>query len=1333
MIVMALIVDKLLSFSRVRVGYIILLFILIIIAVGIIKPPFYLLGWDNYSSYFSVPTNLFRTFFSSWREYRGLGVPSDSEVVDIFRQLFFYVFHFIAPEQILDQLYIVICLFIGVLGMYSFASVILGKYSHSVRVTDAGATIAALFYLFNLNTLAIYFFPIITYITRFAAIPVIFYIFMYLSQAKKVSVKTFILICIALAFTSGSYITGTVFITTVLSLGLWSIFQRNYRRIFLIFIFFFAFNSFWILPFLNYTKEKSAIIRLAPTFIDANESQLNKGKSFFDFGKQLVLYPNFFDTKYTEISNRASHMFHRLAADYVSQPTSAILYIFPLLYLLGSVSILSRAKKHRTELWIPVLLIIYLLLSMKEYSPLGFLYAFFDKNVPYFGVLFRFGDTKFHPYSAFAGSLAAGLFIVNVSQLYRSLYKKRLFVHPSVLILIFMVPTMWVFREYMTGSLIGSFMYNKLPPAYKEIARVINADTGSGRVLHLPFDKDAYWKSYAWGGIGSSFFHYMLNKPFIDKTFEPASMEHAFLHKRLTDLLKNNQVLNEDARKERIGNFSKLLADTGIGYIVLDQTVTSSIYARGISFGGTYSYPDVKVLTDGLIEEGLATRVNIYDIPILDYLGIYGGWHPLSEADHDALLAKGPFTIELIKISSETSKIGFEKQAAFIDSRYKTIIQDEELPDSPVTFQSSKTAGIIFPFRKRDGILTRDSDRVTLTFPDVLRKNTYIIADDGRSTSKLIELTGRRLSEEIIIDLAWRKFPSIGEKEFLLPLGQATFDIPQSALQLETNEFRLVINGVVVPLAGLNGNNKNLGSVVLTGDQADISLLTLADELPLNTRLLSLTEDPNCFGDRLEDYAYSVRTSNGFGVTTQEGSTCWFYPLGSIVPKDTAHTELYLDISGDSQDFDGISSFTTGKPQLVEYLLKQPKPVLMRICAFEPNIDECLNKHQYVTISEKERIHIPLDQPVAGREDVGVLFALKTIGDQYAEAIIQGGTIATFRNVDTQSVPLRDSAETGKFVNTGNTDLTVSFPIPLSRYSFSLHPGVDGFSVSNKPCDQDDSFRTFRTVDNTWISFVGNCYNQLFQTVPFDSSRFLLWTTGYTLFSGKYPKFILMDKLLTYVDEYLSLYQGYPDITGFKSLQNPESVTGYSEEKIGDILNDRKTENAYVYLPPRKELEDTRQKEFTLHQHAENEGILRVNTFDVLELPDSWRNLRLEPESGSTQNFQVPENFHAGKILPSLWKIELPLAANEASYLLNFREAFDRQWEIVFTQKPKGTLAVTDHGTCNGFSNCFILKAQGEGTATFYLLYFPEVLAILGWTMTLGAIGLFARYWVKAS
>jgi hypothetical protein len=182
-------IKRIVDFIKKKPGLSILLLILSVITVANIKPDFYLMGWDNYSSYFNLKTNIFRTSFATWREYRGLGVPSDAEVTDIFRQVFYWFAHFLLPEQLLDQVYYMIALWVGVLSMYGLIKILFSKEKN----IDLFATIASLFYLFNLNTLSVFYSPIIPFTNRFYSLPLLIYFFLRYHQKKTKKNRSLVL------------------------------------------------------------------------------------------------------------------------------------------------------------------------------------------------------------------------------------------------------------------------------------------------------------------------------------------------------------------------------------------------------------------------------------------------------------------------------------------------------------------------------------------------------------------------------------------------------------------------------------------------------------------------------------------------------------------------------------------------------------------------------------------------------------------------------------------------------------------------------------------------------------------------------------------------------------------------------------------------------------------------------------------------------------------------------------------------------------------------------------------------------------------------------------
>ncbi len=340
--------EKIFNYFKKRPGLLILSIILLAITAVNIKPDFYLMGWDNYSSYFNLKNNIFRTFFATWREYRGLGVPSDSESTDVFRQLFFLILSPFVKQGLLDQIFSLFSFNFGVILIYLLSKKLFkGAFQNNEQKLDLVGAFSGLFYIFNLNTLATFYFPMIMYINRFYAVPLLFYIFLNLIQ-EKITWKKTALFSLLIIFSAGTYMTATIFITVLIALVIFLFLQsQNIKKSLIFILFFIILNSFWLLPFINYTINKSNVVYQAPTFIDANEIQLNKPASFYSLFKQLILYPNFFDTTVTSFNNSQTSGIHPLSNFIGSFPYNLVLYIFPLLYICGVALLLIKYKKYK--------------------------------------------------------------------------------------------------------------------------------------------------------------------------------------------------------------------------------------------------------------------------------------------------------------------------------------------------------------------------------------------------------------------------------------------------------------------------------------------------------------------------------------------------------------------------------------------------------------------------------------------------------------------------------------------------------------------------------------------------------------------------------------------------------------------------------------------------------------------------------------------------------------------------------------------------------------------------------------------------------------------------
>lgn len=1324
-----------------NIGLVILLVIFLIIFIVSIKPNFYLIGWDNYSSYFNLPTTIWRTLFHTWRDFRGLGVPSDSEVVDIFRQLYFFVASIVMPEQVLDQTYYLLCLGLGLIGMYFFTKRITHSWFHQTYIQEIVAVISSVVYLCNLNTLAIFYFPIVTYITRFAAIPLLFWVFHYLIYERNIPLKYIFFIVGILLFTTGSYITGTVFITTVISLGIWSVFQQHPKRLIVVLLCFGLLNAFWIFPFVNYTKEKSSLIPLAPTFIDANESQLNKPARFYDPWKQFVLYPNFFDTQLTRLEPEKFIPFHPLATEVQSFPFKVLVSIFPLFAVMGAFIILIHGKSHKKELWIPVLLLLYFFLSLKEYSPLGFVYHWLDQNIPYFGVLFRFGDTKFHPYSAFAGSLSVA---IGIGMLIHWLQSKKHLPRKLYITVVGLFLTIGAFpyTSYLTGNLVGSFMYVQLPNEYKEVAQIVNADSESGRFLHLPFDRNAYWKSYSWGALGSSFLHYMIDRPFVDKTFEPASMENAYLHKRLYSVIADaQQMSNTGVWQDRVNEFIQILQQNHIKYVLLDESINSRIVSRGISFGGVYPYQDAKALLTAALEKKQATVVLQRPIKLADYMSVYKDRYPLSSKEEEEILqATNEITLYEIRQTSKENR--FLSSINAIDPYYSNILEQEPLQVEGTSYQSG--IGTVYPFRRDDHLTTTTPTEAQLSLTMI--PGTYTVKSDTTVSKKeLVKVVATPELSGLRIDVYWHQLPTINGISNNPQIASVYFpdinkvssvsasnhtSVLSSTPDNVNNTYRLQVGTGMFPLVAGFGSELTVGTTLIdTTQPLSIRLWEESTPIELNPTEFATTDNPNCFGDATEEYKVHLeRYTGGVTLSTKNGSSCMWRSIDGYIDDPLLYMDLVYSIQLQEKTEDKQKVFLplTTKPVLRDVIQSLTPPNSVKLCISQEQGGDCFNRHVFIQgTNVQDQIRVSMEEPVANGSGLITLVGLRPIGYQEQQITLSALTVLPFKVIAEESIDLVFPEDNEQLVTIPD-DKTVTLTIPqsTSRFSYQANLPEEQFFQSNKPCEG-SGIRLTRLFDKRLISYVENCYNSFFAELPFASDTFYLWNVGYHLFSGKYPQLTIRDKITTRFTSYASLYQGYPLIPEFKNFQNPES-RNTSSVQIQNQLNDSPTVNASVFIPAEKGYMDFRRKEFTITQHAENEGVLGIDSFAVIPMPARWRDLKLIPIQTQESTFVEPVVSRITKILPSLWKITF-YTSEQGPWIFRFDQAFDRQWKM-FSSKVN----LISHGRCDGYANCFMLenkhKTAGETKEyTMYIFYTPEILSFLGWTVTVAGVVFFMR------
>lgn len=1324
-----------LRFLRQRPGLAVLLILLAWITVSSLRQGVYLIGWDNYSSYFGGLEGLFRTVFSTWRAYRGIGVPSDSESVDVFRQLALLILSPVIPEPLLDQVYIIGCLWIGALSVYLLMERILRRLHENDTNTDIPSALAAGAYILNLQTLSVFYFPIITYITRYASLPLLLFVFDRYIHDKASTTGNKVAFVAAVLFSAGSFITATVFFTTFVLLAVYALTQGALRKSVVALTLFVVLNAFWLVPFVHYTVQKSATLRLTPAFIDTNESQFNLPPVSYSPARQLVLYPNFFDTEYTDIRSGNRVAFHPSADGIKTTEGAFAVRVFPVIAILGAILMGIRPVRYRSMLWIPALYLFFVVLASQEYSPVGFIPALLNRYVPYFRVVFRFGDTKFHPYIAVTGVLLVGFAISRLLAMIRSNRARYVLVAGAVTgIVVF--PLLTVFRPFVTGGFLPQYLMTVLPRAYKMVAARINADERDGRVLHLPYDPNLYWRSHTWGYMGSAFMQYMLNMPYLDKTFEPASLETTDLYDALTRVIADaNQTVGPD-REARAQELLHLLRRYGVRWVLYDGSVSPEIGVRNIRYWGSFNTTDSEVLLDALVKSGDITLVDTQKIDLESVADTYRqtvGVHP------------APFipetTLRVYEIDEPHHAIHFEVQSTSIDPMLTRV---QQCPGhTGIALQGAGNDDVVlYPMLYKDSSAEVNGSGISMrhVLPRLSDRARAAVSSGNTTEEAVVSVSVLRRGNTIQFRLSQVLFPDINDNTFRRALGN--FDVPVSLVPdigetLTPSEIyrsdwhvlghaayspvRIAVEDTILPVPPLSdGQEAELGTVLVRGRQAEVRVLRKSSEQPLPADSFSLTTDPNCFGDRQQDYKVEM---NGEGDTinldSRNGSSCIVAAAGAEFSQ-SEHAEVFFRYEADStdDDTDRPDAKKSAKLQVMETIMNLPKPNIVSVCLAQAGEDGCANRHQLFMAKDSGQVIVPAERSIQGPPVIRA--GVVPIGRQAQHLTVYEARMFGFRTVARLDVDIPADQAVAS-VTLSKSDLQIRMPYIQSAGSYYFQPG-DAYFVTNRPCEQEGGYRTVRRTQSGMLSYLNGCYSEASVRVPFDSALSRLWTVSYSVQSGKYPRLLLGDSFSSYVDRPVSVFEGYPDIAGMQQLAAPQSwFMPYQNDTIRSILHTAAVvQRTYARVKAVPELTDTRPKFVTLHQDSQNEGIMIVGGMTVTEYPPAWDGMALTVGQPVRQYAEGGDVIWQ-EILPSLVRVRAGNTTDSGDRLLVQRSGFDAQWRAYTSRMDLLIGRGIIPQRCDGFANCYVVPQAEE----YFLLYTPERLAVAGWLASFLALAIF--------
>lgn len=1225
----------------------------------------YLIGWDNFSAHLAPLTNIFRTIFATWRAYRGLGSSSDSEVTDITRQIFYIIFSFL-PTKSLDQIYVFLTLLVGTIGVYHLINTISESTAINKPKDKLASLVATIIYFFSSNTIGTYFFPMPMYTARFAFFP--WAISTFIKYLQFPTFKGLLVFAIVAFLTSASYLTATVSITLFIILAIIALTKlRQIKSSLLLFFVFFLVNSYWLYPFLNYTIHKSSHIPLSSVFTLVNENQLNESPSHFEWKYILTLFPSFLHidsaSNIEDGTPTSLHPYNNLLNP--NDTNNRPLFILTVLGILGSLpAIISKSRAWAR--FVPILIIVCLFMLRKEYTPLGQFYDLLGDKIPYFKILFRFGDSKFNYLLALASSLGIGF---GISWL-RSRSASKIY-HNAILLPFLLIAAYSILHFFPTikSSLVSDLVYTDIPQPYFEIASAINRDPDHSRVLHLPVDKLSYFKSHSWGYFGSTFMAFLLEHPLLDRAFAPASPANDAVDLQIMKISQNFHNLKEEsAIIERLNQLEKVLNITNTKYIIHDQTVSIDNIEDNLKLWGEFSPEDYAALISAAAKSGVIKVVNEYEV------------------DVSSLNSK-------ITLYQKTTPNLTTQTLSNINPL--SIFQDQALQvtlDSNEYYYQQNTTDTYYPFLQTSRSFTNVDNTLTAKLP-INFESGIIQTEDLDNTTHNYQIYLSKDETDIAITIIQLPYPFNNDYQpesttISIPLSDISsylnnsrpltnFSTDWHTLPYETiSDLRLVINNIVLPLPHtIQANPQYLATVTTQSPPFNLELLGKDKVLDLDINDLQYTQNPNCFNDSIPDYQHSLNIMNSeLSISTTNGTTCLAQSLPTI--DDGSYFELEFTTDLKNSNTKAVNYFTA--------------------CLLNES-NECSNNHNTFNQTVKSLTVAPSVLP--STPSTALLISLPTIGNQTSTLSLSPISMTYYKSLSQYEININPNYPPTN-LNTAVDQIVL--PKSLSAGSYYFNQSIDALRTYNEPCKDDNAYRTTELGStNSTIAIMENCSSGLYIPLPFDPSHFYLWNTSYKLKSGKYPTFLLASSTNSYIQSFLSWNQGYP---------NTKNLPDFTQTSI------------FSYSQPG--LYETTPRLFTLSQNGENKGVFEINNFNIMELPTAWQNLSISQNSSITNFAKYVSVKEEKSILPSLWKISLQGDVQiKLPTFLHFSQAYDSQWVLYKTNSPILALlgfgkVAASHVTVNGLTNGWIIE-NTDVTGDYYALYTPERLAIAGWFATL--------------
>lgn len=546
-------------------------------------PGTYFLGWDALMPEMNFSENFRRSFFGVWQQYRGLGLlDTMSFAANIPHYLFVYFLSFFMSLSLLRYFFIFLMHFLGGIGVYFLIAELLGNQPKVKWAAISGA----LFYLFNLGTIQMFFVPYEVFTVHFAFLPVLILLLIKFLKSRS---KRHLIYFFLLSFLSAPqahvpmlFIVFLLALVAVLAFHLLFSKKKGIAPVALVITVTFAANSFWGLPYTYSAINNAQTVADSKINQMATEEIYLKNKAYGNLMDVLLLKG--FSLSF--VDNQApggSYMMDQWRA-HSQHPVFAVIGLG--LFTLSLIGFLDSIRYKEKRFYPFILMFTFAFLILADDTPAVSSFSALLRQIPYFDQIFRFTFTKFAILYAFSASILLGLgsfvLIHSINTWGVNLFRPRggIPLYPRIMSKlkhmdkILLTSFLLVLLYYSLPAWQGNFLYRaqqlKVPKEYFMLVDFFKNQDKNSRVALIPQTSLWGWTYTKWGYQGSGFVWYGIPQATLDGAFYPWSRENENYYWELTQAFFQKNTLM----------FESLLDKYQISWIVVDRNLRSPFSAN---------------------------------------------------------------------------------------------------------------------------------------------------------------------------------------------------------------------------------------------------------------------------------------------------------------------------------------------------------------------------------------------------------------------------------------------------------------------------------------------------------------------------------------------------------------------------------------------------------------------------------------------------------------------------------------------------------------------------------------------------------------------------------